>query len=314
MSRSINNLLNAASEAYYKGKPFMPDPVFDALASTYGYDKVGATPTENKVNHRYQMFSLMKVIDNDKRPFEGGVESPKLDGAAISLLYSDGVLIQGATRGDGEIGEDVTANCYILPTIPNTIKQGGEVQITGEVLTFKTIKNARNYAAGSMRLQDIMEFKSRVQNMIFVAYNIEPYLTETYTEGMALLNSLGFNTVLDFDPELFPTDGLVYRIDDYFDYFAAGHTTHHPKGAYAFKDTSDVEIKETTLKEVIWQVGKSGKVTPVAIFDEVVIEDAKITRATLHNVGFIEEMELMIGDTILVTRAGKIIPKVIGKK
>ena len=131
---------------------------------------------------------------------------------------------------------------------------------------------------------------------------------------MGLLQKEGFNTVLNIPEEhKYPTDGVVYRLDSNEEFSKLGHTSKHPRGAYARKLSSDVEIKETKLLEVVWQVGSSGKVTPVANFEEVVIDDAKITRATLHNPGFIEDMDLSIGDTLLVTRSGGVIPKVLGK-
>ena len=149
----------------------MSDEEFDMLVDLYGYEELGSEPESNKVKHRYQMWSLMKVTDPAKAPFENGVKTPKLDGAAISLLYSDGNLIQGATRGDGVEGEDITDKCYLMSTIPNTIQQKGEVQITGEVLIPKYVENSRNLASGSLHLKDLKEFNEREEMLTFVAYD-----------------------------------------------------------------------------------------------------------------------------------------------
>jgi len=315
MKRNIQTLLDAASKAYYEGTPIMLDSEFDALVDHFKYDKVGASAPTNKVKHRYPMWSLMKVINNDKRPFTGDViESPKFDGAAISLLYSDGKLIQGITRGDGIVGEDITDKCYIMHTIPNTINIPGEVQISGEVVADKNIDNSRNYASGALHLKSLMRFTERVGHLAFIAYDMLPFITDTYKETLNLLKQYKFLHVLDSRLEdVFPTDGRVFRLNSYTQYIEAGVTSRHPKGAYALKLSSDVEVKETVLLDVVWQVGKSGKVTPVAIFEPIVIDGATIQRATLNNVGFIQDMQLEIGDIILVTRSGGIIPKVLGK-
>lgn len=313
--KNIQNLLERASKHYYEGNPIMTDAEFDALVDKFGFDKIGSEPPSNKVSHRYPMFSLLKVVDNDKVPISGDViESPKLDGAAISLLYRNGKLILGATRGDGVTGEDITDKCYLIDTIPNTIAIPGEVQIGGEVVSPKNIPNARNYASGALHLKDIPEFKTRISNLYFIAYNIEPVITSTYVESMKLLENEDFDTVINLCKlDFFPTDGKVFRLNSNSAYIQAGYTAKHPRGAYALKLSSDVEIKETKLLDVKWQTGKSGKVTPVAIFEPINIEGAILQRATLNNVGFIEDMKLEIGDTILVTRSGGIIPKVLGK-
>lgn len=265
------------------------------------------------------MYSLQKVFDEEPSPLvydDKVIESPKLDGAAISLIYEEGILVQGCTRGDGEEGEDITRNVYHIETIPKNIPKDGEYQITGEIVCSKEIENARNYAAGAIKTLDVNEFKEKKAiHLVFVAYGLQPYPNYTYTEDMKLLESWGFITILDSDycKAFFRTDGTVFRYDTNHHYTLAGFTAKHPKGAYARKLSSDVAVEETVLLDVKWQVGRSGKVTPVAIFEEIIIDDARINKATLNNVGFIKEMDLEIGDTILVTRSGGIIPKVLGK-
>jgi DNA ligase (NAD+) len=315
MSDYIKRLLDRAWEAYDKGCPFMSDESFDALSIKYNYNDFGSEPTDKKANHLYPMYSLKKVFDDETAPYtlEKAIKSPKLDGTAISLLYMDGYLVLALRRGrDGIEGEDITDK--MLHLVPNKISYTKTHQIDGEVVCDKTINNARNYVSGSFTLKSIEDFMDRVQYFRFVAYGVRPNISTTYTGDMALLHGESFSTVLQKNIEKnYRTDGEVFREESNMLYEEAGYTSKHPRGAYARKQSSDVEIKETPLLEVIWQVGRTGQITPVAIFEEIVIDDANINRATLHNVGFIEEMDLDIGDTILVTRSGGIIPKVLGK-
>jgi len=312
---AIKKLLDRAWHAYDSGKPFMSDAAFDTLVAEYGYDDFGSEP-DIKAKHLYKMYSLQKVYDSEPEPstMQGiSVCSPKLDGAAISLIYVDGTLVNGITRGrDGVEGEDITQNIYHL--VQTEIALKSIVQITGEVVCDKEIDNARNFAAGSVRLKDVEEFKERAKHLNFIAYGLQPYQCETYVEDMHLVEDMRFFTVFSNEIEdQYRMDGEVHRLNDNKLFKELGYTAKHPRGAYARKQSSDVAIVETTLLKVEWGVGRTGKVTPVAIFETINIDDANISRATLNNAGFIEEMELEIGDTILVTRAGGIIPKVIGR-
>ena len=126
---------------------------------------------------------------------------------------------------------------------------------------------------------------------------------------MSHLEYSGFNTAMDSEWDEFPTDGKVFRVNDNTEYLVLGFTSHHPRGAYALKTRE--EGIETTLLDVIWQTGKSGKVTPVAILDPIEIDDAVISRATLNNIAYIKSLNLEIGCRVKVIRAGKIIPRVI---
>jgi DNA ligase (NAD+) len=134
-------------------------------------------------------------------------------------------------------------------------------------------------------------------------------MSDSFSQDMYLLECLGFNVVTKQDWKEFPTDGKVFRVDNYEDFKNYGETSKHPKGAYAFKERS--AGVPTTLLDVVWQTGKSGKVTPVAILDQIEIEGAKITQATLNNIKYIEDLGLEIGCTVTVERAGGIIPRVI---
>jgi len=245
------------------------------------------------------------------------IVSPKLDGAAIALTYVRGKLEQVLTRGNGEMGEDVThlfthMTCYKLG-IPNDLGEGALplLQIAGELVTTKDRPNARNYAAGALSLKDVNEFSSR--ELYFYPYDVKPSVSKFYQfELWHLHKEWGFNYILTLlELEQFPQDGLVYRAKDNDTYNDMGYTSKHPRGAFAVKERS--EGIETTLLDVLWQTGKSGKVTPIAILEPIIIDDATVSRATLNNVGFIEALGLEIGDKVMVERAGGIIPRIIRK-
>ena len=316
-------LLDKASKAYFEGSPFLSDQEFDALAKKEDYERVGYNP-DARLLHMFPLYSLQKVFEGEDTPpvYKSKViETPKLDGAAISIQYKNGKLFSVITRGDGKAGIEVTnkfLNNSIVPqklypeytfagSTGHYIKNQGLLQVTGEIVAPKEIPNARNYAAGALNLKDTEEFKRR--NLTFIAYNIEPNISSTYDGDMSHLKYSGFNTAIDSEWDEFPTDGKVFRVNDNIEYLTLGYTSHHPRGAYAFKTRE--EGIETTLLDVIWQTGKSGKVTPVAILEPIEIEDAIISRATLNNVAYIKSLNLEIGCRVKVIRAGKIIPRVI---
>lgn len=313
---SLKTYLDECARRYYNGDPIIPDEVFDRLADLCDYKQVG-TLADNEVYHTYQMYSLQKFYEDEgENPLAQYKDqktdySLKLDGAAISILYIDGKLVQVLTRGDGVKGKDVTNKFLSTNIIPHNIKDTGIRQVTGEIAAPRHIENARNYAAGALNLKDPEEFKTRAVE--FFAYGVQPYFTNSYEEDMTQLRKFGFNTVLgDYElDKVYPCDGLVFRLDrnDLFD--ELGYTSKHPRGAYAKKERQ--EAVETTLLDVEWQVGKSGKVTPVAIVEPIYIGDALVSRATLNNVGFIEALDLQIGDRIAMVRSGEIIPQVLYK-
>jgi DNA ligase (NAD+) len=311
----LKQFLDLASKHYYDGWPIISDKQFDALADLVNYNQVGAQVADNKAKHFRQMFSLQKYYEDEgmKDPLEGVVNissTIKLDGAAISLLYVNGELVQALTRGDGVEGQLITDKMLATNLVPHKIDLAGTVQVTGEVVAPNHVENSRNYAAGSLNLKDLAEFKTRA--ISFFAYGIWPYINETYSEDMRALASLGFNTVLESDlDKIYPTDGIVIRCENNQEFDALGYTSKHPRGAYARKERP--AHVETTLLDVEWQVGKTGKVTPVAILEPVMIGDAMVSRATLNNPGFIEALGLEIGDRVAVIRAGEIIPCVLHK-
>ncbi len=166
MNKNIKAILREAADAYYKGKPKMSDREFDELARVAEFDEVGTSSRDNRTPHAFPMYSLQKVFTNEleKAPlnnYKGAtIVTPKLDGAAVSLLYIEGILHRALTRGDGTKGLDITE--LMMHLVPNTIlPHAPMIQITGEVVAPKTIKNARNYAAGALNLNDPKEFQER---------------------------------------------------------------------------------------------------------------------------------------------------------
>ena len=270
------------------------------------------------IKHEHRMYSLQKRYDDETIPTDCQnkelIDTPKLDGSAISLLYVDGWLTRGLMRGDGIYAQrDITDKVLMMETIPNTISVGSRKQITGEVVFVGKSKNIRNQAAGALGTKDLVEFKRKEKDLDFIGYSYFPG-TSTYIDDMESLDYMGFKTVLAVNKEDYLTDGDVFRINDNDEFYRLGYTNKHPRGAYALKKRADVAIEESILLDVIWQTGASGKVTPVAIIDEVIIDDAKITRFTLHNVGYVEELDLDLGDEVSITRSGGVIPKILANK
>jgi DNA ligase (NAD+) len=309
----LTQYLDVASRHYYAGNPIISDEQFDRLAESCGYNKVGAKQHGDVETHYFPLYSLQKWYEDEEvtNPLaaeKNVVMTPKLDGAAISVLYIDGVFVRALTRGDGKEGRVVTNKVCRL--VPNNIGEFGVVQVTGEVCAPAHVENSRNYAAGALNLGSVEEFSTR--SVEFFAYQATPPLTSSYTEDLKILKKSGFNTVFDQNlHEIYPTDGVVFRVDSNHRFDELGHTAKHPRGAYAKKTRG--ECVETTLLAVEWSVGKSGKVTPVAILEPVLVGDAQVSRATLNNPGFIEALDLHIGDRVAIRRAGEIIPEIVHK-
>lgn len=317
MNNKLVEFLNLAARNYYAGTPIISDEVFDRLSESVGYDELGAKQHEHLEKHFYPMYSLQKYYEGEgNKPVLPGTKvdtSPKLDGAAISALYINGALVRVLTRGDGVEGTIVTDKFLLTKLIPHYIDDSAVpdiLQVTGELCAPKHVENARNYAAGALNLKDVNEFRTR--SVEFFAYGVNPTLTDSFKNDMFMLKSWGFNTVKD--PELwniFPCDGVVHRLDSNKEFYEAGYTSKHPKGAMAVKERG--ASVETKLLDVVWQIGKSGKVTPVAILEPVLVGDAMVSRATLNNIAFIRALEIKIGDTVGVIRSGEVIPCITHK-
>lgn len=313
-TENITKYLDKCSLAYYSGHPIISDEQFDKLSELVGYNRVGAQATGNTAKHYFAMYSLQKYyVDEGKQPLLNQGElscTPKLDGAAISLLYVMGELVLALTRGDGVEGQIITDKLLATKLVPHTIDHQGTIQVTGEIVAPSHIENARNYAAGSLNLKSIDEFKTRA--ISFFAYGVQPMLNNTYDQDLKALRRLGFQVVNEPNlDKIYPCDGVVFRINCNHAFHELGYTSKHPRGAFAQKERA--QHVETTLLAVEWQVGKSGKVTPVAILEPVMIGDALVSRATLNNPGFIESLGIQLGDRVAVARAGKIIPCILHK-
>lgn len=311
----MEQYLKQLSEAYDRGDPLVSDEEYDTLEQMYGQVIEGL----GEVDHPIRMYSLQKhYVRDGTHPLakEKLVKTPKFDGAAVALYYVNTELVLALTRGNGKRGRDITEKMRHL--VPSRISVSASVQITGEVVASKDIANSRNYASGALNQKEIDSFLERVEEgaIQLISYSIkdlsgEPH-TNTYETDLSALEFYGFNPANGINLEKrYPTDGIVYRVNDNRRYMQLGFTDKFPRGAYAFK--TEKEAVETTLLDVVWQTGKSGKVTPVAILETIEIEGAKVSRATLNNIAYIEALNLEIGCTVKVIRSGEIIPKIIGR-
>jgi DNA ligase (NAD+) len=303
--------LEYCNQMYAEGNPVLPDDVYDRLVeNTALEEQVGHAMVDVRYYHPFPMYSLQKVfVGEDEEPnWESNqptIMTAKLDGAAVSITYVDGIFHQALTRGNGRAGLDITDKIKSL--VPNEIWSKGVKQITGEIVAPKTIPNARNYASGALNLKDLEEFKSR--DITFVAYGIQPAICAEWTEDMNMVAGMGFNAITKSDYREFPQDGKVVRVDSNIYFEKLGYTAHHPRGSFALKTRQAGVV--TRLLDVEWNVGKSGAVSPVAILEPCVIGEATISRATLHNMAYIEALELEIGCDVEVIRSGEIIPRIV---
>ena len=316
MSKSLKQFLIECKEAYYAGEPIISDEQYDHLEDICNEDLSVGT-YRGKTHHWFRMYSLQKVYLGEDPPWDkiNMVCTPKLDGAAIALRYLNNELHSVVTRGDGKYGDDIShlfqdERIYGPMGISKYLDIPGAAQVTGEIVAPKYIENARNYAAGALGLKSAVVFGDRI--LQFFAYGLQPYPTNWYQTDMKYLTDNGFNSVWsDQDWTDYPSDGLVHRVNSNVTYESMGYTNKHPRGAYALKNRT--EGVKTKIVDVVWQTGKSGKVTPVAILDPIEIDGATVSRATLNNFGFIEALGVRIGDSVMVERAGGIIPRIIRK-
>lgn len=275
------------------------------------------------------------------------IVEPKIDGLSVSLEYENGLLIRGSTRGDGRIGEDVTANIKTIRSIPLKIDTDlpilevrGEVYMPREVFTQlttqqelngeKTFKNPRNAAAGSLRQKNPkITSKRRLDIFTFNIQRIDGKELTSHKQSLDYIKSLGFNTVpfytkcanindalkeIERIGEIrgtlpFDIDGAVIKVDDFASRTLLGSTAKFPKWALAYKYPP--EEKETTLLDVEVNVGRTGVLTPTGIFEPTLLAGTTVSRATLHNQDFIDEKGIAIGDRVIIRKAGDIIPEVV---
>ena len=271
----------------------------------------------------------------------------KIDGLSVSLEYKDGKFIRGATRGNGLVGEDITENLKTIKNIPKKLKEPVDITVRGEVFIGKKefdemneerqaneeplFANARNAAAGSLRQLDSSITASRPLDIYI--FNVQKSDTINFTshiESLRYLEKLGFNVnpvkvECDSIPEVikeiekigeeretltFGIDGAVIKVDSLSQREILGTNYKTPKWAIAYKYPP--EQKETILKEIAFQVGRTGAITPMAILEPVKVAGSTISKTTLHNEDFIKEKDLRVGDTVIIQKAGDVIPEVVG--
>ena len=349
--------LNRLTELYDNGTPEVSDKAWDnmyfelaAIEHERGYilpnsptQKVNYTVVNEltKVQHNHPMLSLDKTKDIEEiKSFVGDkdwIAMLKMDGLTCSLLYENGNLVRAETRGDGEIGEDITHNAMVIPSIPKRILHAGRLIVDGEIICklddFKEFdgeyKNARNFASGSIRLLDSNECAKR--KLTFVAWDIigEHEKCDTLFAKLAALMNFNFITVpfctanignlenaVDLLKEYidiyhYPIDGLVFKWNNCVEYESAGRTDHHFRGGLAYKFYD--ELYETMLIDIEWSCGKSGVITPTAIFEPVDIDGSTVEKASLSNISILKETLgdcPFIGQRLWVTKRNNIIPHI----
>jgi len=317
----LKNLVIKHSHLYYDlSAPEISDTEFDTLYDNLqqvekaqgwvAYDsptlKVGGLA--GKITHPFKLYSLRKVYDAEEVDPNFDVQTPKIDGANLTLIYKRGKLSAALTRGNGEMGDNVVNLAKTIDNIPNTINTAYDnVYINGECVTDNEVENFRNYVSGALGLKSPTQFMQR--NIKFIAHDMLG-VEINYTNRMAIVQAMGFTTVLNPVVSKYPQDGIVFRLNDYKKCEQLGYTAKYPRFAVALKPRG-VNTVVSTLQNVEWAIGRTGTVNPTAVIDPVVIDDATITRVTLHNISIIEEHNLGLGDKIEIERAGGVIPKFI---
>ena len=288
---------------------------------------------------------VRKVIPNPTYTLE-----PKMDGLSGSLIYRKGVLVRAATRGDGVTGENITLNVKTIKTVPLRLTKEIDIEVRGEIYMSKAafekanieretmgeqpFANPRNAAAGSVRQLDSKITAKR--NLDFMAYfipNPEDYGIKTQSESLNFLKELGFltnyklNTTVNSVDEIikdisvlhdkrkslpFAIDGVVLKVDNLKDEEKLGYTTRVPRWGIAYKFPAEEVL--TTLKEIKFTVGRTGKITPNAIFSPVHVDGSLVSKATLHNEDYCLDKDIRVGDVIVVRKAGDVIPEVVEVK
>lgn len=374
----LNKLLHEYGYAYYVlDKPVVADSVYDQLLHELialeeanpslifpdsPTQRVGGTVVEGfkKVTHDYPMLSLSNAFNEaDLQEFDRKVRQAigdhfsyvcelKIDGLAISLKYENGVFVQGATRGDGVVGEEITANLKTIHAIPLRLKEPITIEVRGEAYmpkkSFEKLNaqradngeelfaNPRNAAAGSLRQLDPKITASRQLSTFIYAIggDGEIYGIDGHAEMLDYLEDLGFPSnkerqrcstieeVMAFiehwtenRPHLaYEIDGIVIKVDRYAQQDELGYTAKSPRWAIAYKFPAEEVV--TTLLDIDLTVGRTGVVTPTAILTPVQVAGTTVQRASLHNEDLIRDKDIRLGDTVIIRKAGDIIPQVVG--
>ena len=289
---------------------------------------------------------MKKIAEENNTELEYVVET-KIDGLSAALEYKNGIFVRGATRGNGTVGEDVTENLKTIKSIPKKLNEDIDIIVRGEVFIGKAefeklnenrlmdeeeqFANARNAAAGSLRqLDSKITAKRPLDIYIFNVQKSDTKEFRTHSESLDYLENIGFNVnpirilCKNLDEVIkaiekigsrrekisFGIDGAVIKVNNLKLREIIGTTYKTPKWAIAYKYPP--EKKETKLKEIAFQVGRTGAITPIAILEPVVVAGSKISKTTLHNEDFVKERDIKVGDTVIIQKAGDVIPEVIG--
>lgn len=375
--QELHNLLNQYSYEYYVlDQPSVPDSEYDRLLQELAQleeafpelqspdsptQRVGgeALDTFQKVRHDVPMLSLANAFnEEDLRDFDRRIRQAldedsysyvcelKIDGLAVSLKYEDGLFVQGSTRGDGTVGEDITANLKTIRSIPLRMKEPYTTEVRGEAYMPKQsfialnavrdekgeepFANPRNAAAGSLRQLDPRIAASRnLDIFLYAVADAENLGVKTHSESLDLLDRLGFKTNkerkvcrsidevieyigswMDKRPKLpYEIDGIVVKVDSFEQQKELGATAKSPRWAIAFKFPAEEVV--TKLVDITLSVGRTGVVTPTAILQPVRVAGTTVQRATLHNEDLIKEKDIKLGDYVVIKKAGDIIPEVV---
>lgn len=374
--KELYQILNQYNYEYYVlDKPSVPDAEYDKLMQRlleieeqYSELKTPDSPTQRvggqvldlfeKVQHEIPMLSLGNAFhEQDLRDFDRRVRQAvgedrsyvcelKIDGLAVSLRYENGLFVQGSTRGDGSIGEDITANLRTVRSIPLRLKENISIEVRGEVFmpkrSFEALNklrnekeeepfaNPRNAAAGSLRQLDTKIAASRnLDIFLYTIANTDQLNVVSHSGALDYLDQLGFKTnqerrkcdnideVIQFvqswtekRPHLpYEIDGLVVKVDSLEQQEQLGFTAKNPRWAVAYKFPAEEVV--TTLKDIELSVGRTGVVTPTAILAPVRVAGTTVQRASLHNEDLIREKDIRIGDQVVIKKAGDIIPEVV---
>ena len=369
------NILNEASKNYYElDMPTITDQEYDDLyrelenlEKEYPEYILDNSPTKRvggkvideflKVEHKIPMMSLGDIFNEDEvREFDNRIKKTisnpkyvcelKIDGLSVSLLYQDGKLVRGATRGNGVVGEDITHNVVTIKNIPLNIDFKNEIEVRGEIYMPKKsflklneerkknneaeFANPRNAAAGSVRqLDSSVAAKRNLSTFIYHLPESNKYGIKYHHEALDFMKNLGFNVnssiklcnnideVIDYiefwtneRPNLpYEIDGIVIKVDNLADQEKLGFTARTPKWAIAYKFPAEEVL--TKLTNIEFCVGRTGKITPRADLNPVHVAGSVIRSVTLHNEDYIKEKEIMINDTVAIHKAGDVIPEVV---
>lgn len=313
-----------------------------------------------KITHKIPMMSLSNVFNESEiREFDDRIRKTgiipeyvcelKIDGLSVSLIYENGKLVSGATRGDGVVGEDITFNVKTIKTIPLKINKDIDIEVRGEIYMSKSVfesinrtrkeqgkpllQNPRNAAAGSIRqLDSKVAAQRKLDTFIYHLPNPEDYGIKTHNEALNFMKELGFKTnpnnrlvgnideVMEFinyhtlnrDKLPYEIDGIVIKLNSIKDQKELGFTAKYPRWATAYKFPATEVL--TKLTDIIFTVGRTGQITPNAVLEPVLVQGSTIRKATLHNEKYVIDHDIKIGDIVSIIKAGDVIPAVLGPK